>query len=294
MHLWLTRATWLLLPVACAAAIGDVGDGWETGVRAVALVFAWTGWGIGLVALLAPRPTGLTAIRAIAPAYVCASVAAVVLADVSTAAGVSAVAATVLAATLVAMPASARVAAAGIAYGDEVRQPLRTPPALFLGPIPLARAIAVGGIVAGPLLIADGSTALGAVTVAVGFPAAALAWRSLHALSVRWLILVPAGVVVLDRMTLADPVLFLRRNVRSMHGIEGTASVPDGTVDLRLGASVGTIALTTDGTVDIVRVHGRRRTGETIRPERLLVATAAPAWLLAEASRRRVPVVATP
>ncbi len=292
MHLWLTRAAWLLLPLAVATAIGDVSVDWSTNPRAVAFALAWSAWGVGLVALLAPRPTGLTAIRTISPAFAVASIVAVVFGDVGTLAGIGAVAATVFAAALVALPACARAAAAGIAYGDEVRQPLRTPPGLYLGPIPLARAVAVAGVAAGPLVLADGSIVLGAVLLAVGFPAAWLALRSLHTVSARWLILVPAGVVVLDPMTLADPVLFVRRAIRSMQGIDGTAAVPDGTVDLRLGASAGTVALTTDGSVDIVRVRGRKRDGETLRPNRLLVAIAAPSALLDEAARRRVPVVA--
>lgn len=290
MHLWLTRASWLALPLGCAAAIGDVGAGWDTGPRTVVLALAWAAWGVGVVALLAPRPTGLTAIRTIAPAFAAAAVVAVTAGDVSTAAAIGALVVTVVAAVLVALPTHARAAAAGIAYGDEVRQPLRSPPGLYLAPVPLARAVAVAGVVAGPVLLADGSVVVGAVALLVGLPASWLALRSLHTLSTRWLILVPAGVVVLDPMTLADPVLFVRSTIRSLQGVGGTAPVPDGTVDLRLGATAGTVALTTDGTVDIVRVRGRRRRGETLRPGRLLVAIAAPARLLEEAARRRVPV----
>lgn len=293
MHLWLTRASWLALPLACAAAIGDVSTGWDTAPRTVALAITWAAWGIGLVALLAPRPTGLTAIRTVAPAFAVAAVVAVAVGDVSTGAAVGALVATLVAATLVAMPACARAAAAGIAYGDEVRQPLRSPPGLYLGPIPFARAIAVAGVVAGPVLLADGSAVAGAAALVVGIPASWLALRSLHTLSTRWLILVPAGVVVLDPMTLADPVLFVRQTVRSLQGVEGTAPVPAGTVDLRLGATAGTVGITTDGAVDIVRLRGRRRNGETIRPTRLLVAIAAPAALLAEAARRRVPIASS-
>ncbi|MFO7591475.1 MAG: hypothetical protein R6X23_11365 [Acidimicrobiia bacterium] len=292
MHLWLTRASWLALPLGCAAAIGDVSADWDAGPRTVALGLAWAAWGIGIVALLAPHPMGLTAIRTIAPAFAVAAVVAVVAGDVATAAAIGALAVTVVAAVLVALPACAREAAAGIAYGDEVRQPLRSPPGLYLGPIPLARALAVAGIVTGPVLLADGSVAAGAVALLIGFPASWLALRSLHTLSTRWLILVPAGVAVVDRMTLADPVLFVRSTIRSLQGVDGTAPVPEGAVDLRLGATAGTVVITTDGTVDIARISGRRRHAETLRPERLLVAIAAPASLLDEAARRRVPVTA--
>ncbi len=292
MHLWLTRAAWLALLFGCASAIGDVSTGWDGGPLTVALALVWAGWGVGLVALLAPRPTGCTAIRVVAPAFVVAAIITVVSGDTTNVAGVGALITTVVAAALVAMPAYARAAAAGIAYGDELRHPLRTPPALYLGPIPIARVLAVAGVAAGPLLLADGSVVVGLAALAVGIPAAWVAVRSLHILSRRWLILVPAGVVVLDPMTLADPVLFVRRTIRSMRNVAGTVPVPEGTADLRLGASAGTIAITTDGTVDLVRVTGRRRSGETFRPERILIAISAPSKLLGEASRRRVPVEA--
>ena len=290
MHLWVTRIAWLALPAANAGAIGAATDGWADGPRAVALALLWAGWGAGLVALLAPRPTGLTTIRTVAPTFAVLALVAGATGDASTVDAALAATLTVLCAVLVAVPALGLAAAAGIAYGEELRHPLRTPPALSLVLVPCARAIAVVGAAAGPLLLADGRVAAGVATAAIGFPASWFAVRSLHTLSRRWLILVPAGVVILDPMTLADPVLFVRRSVRSMRAVGGTVPVPDGALDLRLGASAGTVVITSDGSVDLMRLAGRRREGETLRPDQILVAITAPGRLLDEASRRRVPV----
>ena len=99
-----------------------------------------------------------------------------------------------------------------LAYGDEVRFPLRIPPALFLGPVPLAVLLIGAGVSVGPLLIANEHYVAGVVLTVVGVAVAAVLARSLHALSLRWLVLVPAGVVVVDPLALADPVL-MRREV---------------------------------------------------------------------------------
>src|SRR3954462_12807614 len=67
---WCARLTWALLPVSAGIAFTDALDGWETGPARVAAVLLWTAWAVGLVALLAPRPWGLTALRVVAPAAV--------------------------------------------------------------------------------------------------------------------------------------------------------------------------------------------------------------------------------
>ena len=49
------------------------------------------------------------------------------------------------------------------------------------------------------------------IALAIGVPAAALIARLVHQLSRRWVVLVPAGLVVADPLTLTDPVLFVRK-----------------------------------------------------------------------------------
>ena len=72
----------------------------------------------------------------------------------------------------------------------------------------------MAGVVAPVLLLADGRIVLGVAALLVGAGLVYLLSRSLDSLSRRWAVLVPAGFVVVDPLTLADPVLFLREHVR--------------------------------------------------------------------------------
>ena len=74
--------------------------------------------------------------------------------------------------------------------------------------------LVAAGVVAPVLLLADGEIVLGVVALLVGAALVAVLSRSLESLSRRWAVLVPAGFVVVDPLTLADPVLFLREHVR--------------------------------------------------------------------------------
>ncbi len=84
----------------------------------------------------------------------------------------------------------------------------------------------------------------------------------------------PAGVVVVDPMTLVDPVLVVRRNLRGVRAVDGSAAPVPGAVDLRLGATLGTVEVALDGSIDVVR-GGRRGRADTIRPDALVLAVAA-------------------
>ena len=162
-----------------------------------------------------------------------------------------------VAATLALSAPVAQAAGNAIAYGDEIRFPLRTPLSLFLGPLPLAVALIAGGVSVGPLLVADGRYLAGVPVTLAGFAIAFALARSLHALARRWLVLVPAGVVVVDPLTLVDPVLMRREQIR------GVQRTPDDTLgvaplDLRLGTLAGTIVLTLREPQSFARRRGRR------------------------------------
>jgi hypothetical protein len=289
-RLWLLRAVWVSLPLTAGTAASDALAGWSDAPKVTAAVLLWIAWAIGTVALLAPRPVGLTAVRAIAPAFALLTIAAVVAGDTDGVAGWGGVAATLLAAALASDSAIALAAVNGVAYGDERRFPLRTPFALFFGPLPLARLALVGGVVAGPLLLADERWVAGAVAVLVGVPLVVVAARALHGLSRRWLVLVPAGVVVVDPLTLADPTLFVRRQVRALRALDTGSELPPGALDLRLGAFVGGLTITLDAELDLVRSARGRRGGQTVHAASLVVAVVRRAELLVDAAQRRVRV----
>jgi hypothetical protein len=290
MRMLVLRAVWLTLPLSAGAAASEALAQWDDALKIVGAVLVWLAWGIGAVAVLAPRPVGLTALRTIAPTFAILAVLVAVTADASDAATAAALVATVLASALVALPDIAVAAANSGAYGDERRFPLRVPPSLFVLLVPLARVACVVGLAGGPLLIADGSVGWGVLALFAGVPLAALAARSLLVLALRWLVLVPAGIVVVDPMTLADSVLVVRRHVRALRAAPGTVAVPDGAVDLRLGATLGTVVLDLDTPVPFVRTGRRRREAVSTPSSTAVLAVVTRPALLAAAAERRVSV----
>jgi hypothetical protein len=244
---------------------------------AAVAALAWAAWALVLFAVLASRPFGLTTVRVAAPA---AFVGALLLTEPA-ALAVSGVA---LAAVL--LPETAAWFAQGAAYGDERRLLLRTPPALLAGPAPLAALLVAAGVVTGPLLLADEQWAAGALATVAGLAVAARLSRSLHALSRRWLILVPGGVVVHDPLTLADPVLLPRETLRRIGPGDDTAPA----VDLRLGARAGTLAFDLTEPVPLAVVERDRKLAEVVRGDRVLVSVARPGAVLEAARDRRLPV----
>jgi hypothetical protein len=291
MMLWLVRAAWASLPITAGPAAAGALEDWSTPPRAVAEAFLWAAWAITLVAMLAPRPVGLTVVRIVAPAF--AALAAVVLATGAADRAESAVA---LVATLVAcllalaLPTMSVASANGVAYGDERRYPLRIPPALWLGLLPVAPLLVAAGVAAGPLLLADGRVVAGIAALAVGLPVAALAARSLHGLSRRWVVLVPAGLVLVDPLTLPDPVLFVRERIHSLRAMERGERVPADALDLRLGATVDSTAMMLDRSTEFLQARRGRRGSIPVQTIDIRFAPVDAREMLTTAASRRIRV----
>jgi hypothetical protein len=284
MWLWCARVLWALLPVSAGGAIADALDGWSTAPARVATVLLWFAWMVGIVALFVPRVWGLTALRVVAPV----SIACAVVASVSTSAGEATLAiTTTVVATAFALSAPIAYACVNsLAYGDEVRCPLRIPTPLLLLPVPVAIALVAGGLTLGPILLADGRWFLGVVTLVVGLPVALLVGRSLHSLSLRWFVLVPAGVVVVDPLTILDPVLVRRHEIATLR-LTGTAP-PEGALDLRLGTAASSVLLATHVPHAFARRRGRGD-ATIIEAATVLVSVVRAGDLVKLAAERRIP-----
>jgi hypothetical protein len=289
LSLWLLRVAWVTLPLTAGPAAAAATESWADGPRVAAATLLWLAWAVGLLATLAPRPQTLTALRVIAPALVVVAIIAAIDGSPSTLATIGALAGTIVGAAFASGHDIASAAANALAYGDEQRFPLRVPPALFLGPLPGARLLVAGGIVAPVLLLADGEIVLGVIALLVGAALVFVLSRSLESLSRRWAVLVPAGFVVVDPLTLADPVLFLRAHVQAIAPEPPTAA-PPGVLDLRLGAGAGSVSARFDAPIDLVRAARARRGGETVETEAILFAVARRDEMLRLAAARRLPV----
>lgn len=287
---WPVRAMWAIQPLVSAPVIDDALDervaSFSTGVA----LLAWLLWGAVLAATLVPHPTTLTAIRIALPAAVVASAWATIVAgdvDALTVVGLATVA---LAAVAAFTPTTGRLFVDGSSYGDERRMPLRAPGALLLGPVQAAWAVVVAGAATGPLLLLAQRWVAGALALVVGWPLAAAAARALHGLARRWVVFVPAGLVLHDAMALADPVLFARRSITSL----GPAPAHSPARDLTLGALGLALELRVDPPVPATfgrlarRAAGDVGDAEATTLDAVLFTPSQPGELLREARRRGI------
>ncbi len=197
--MWVGRAAWSLVGLAAPWAV--LGEGRSGAVGVAANVWGWGAWLAVLVALFVPSALSLTAVRIIVPAVAVAGLWSAEPASVGTA---------LFALVVLSSRDVADVLVQGSAYGAETRFVLRTP-VPYLVPAVLVWAALVCATVGGTLLLAAGNLVAGIPVAAAG---AVLAWRvplRLHRLSRRWLVAVPAGLVVHDHLVLAETFM-VRRN----------------------------------------------------------------------------------
>ncbi len=283
---WPARITWALLPLLLGPALGDALADRSLAVARTASVLAWGTWAVILVAVLLPRTVSLTALRIAAPAALAAAIWAAFADDPGALDGL-AMAGGAVAVVAALSPLTGDVFVNGSSYGDERRLALRVPGPLLLGPLPLAWLAAVTGPVAGPLLLAAGQWLAGGAVLLVGLPTTAVAVRALHGLARRWMVLVPAGLVLHDHHALLEPVLFTRRS------IERLGPAPVDAAEQALDATQGAAGLALQLVLrEPTAVAPRRLRGaEASSPvERILFAPTRPGAALREAADRRIPM----
>lgn len=278
---WLVRGAWAVLPFTVGPAFDAFLDGRSRPVQVVASVIVWVVWAAVLLATLVPHPLGLTGLRGAAPAVVVAAVAMALGGHGS----VWSVAAAGLTVVMAFLPETGALFVNGPAYPNERRLPLRVPGPLLLGTLPVAWALAVGAPTAGVLLLAAGQWVAGGAVLALGLPLAALMFRSLHGLSRRWVVFVPAGMVLHDPLSLTDPVLFRRQVIESLR----PAPADSESLDLTQRAPGLALELVLREQVGVVLIEPGNRQGRTATVDRLLFTPTRPGAVLQEAGARRVP-----
>jgi hypothetical protein len=279
--LWAARAAWLVLPVTVGSAAARAGSDTSTAVHAVATAGLWLLWLIGLVALLVPSTASLTVLRLLAPVPLL--VAAVALVADRSVVGVLGVAAAVAVVAIVFRPRLGRAFCQGSAYGDEARYPLRPPGALVLGPLPLLWLFMVAAAAGGPLLLAARQWAPGIVVTLIAILALAVLPRRFHLLSRRFLVFVPAGLVLHDHLVLAETALFRWVEVAAIE----RALAETTALDLTGGALGAAAEVTLASEHTVVRSGGRAGKATTIATTAFLCRPTLLDDALAEAASRR-------
>ena len=174
----------------------------------------------------------------------------------------------------------------GSSYGDEVRVPLRPPGPLLLGPIPLAWLLLSATVIFPPLLIASKRVLFGVVFAAVGVICCTFAYRSLSSLAKRWLVFVPAGLVLHDGMVVADPFLLRRTGIKEIKPASVDAQGKDLTLS-SLGLAVEVLLVEA---ADLSLQMNPLAPPETTHIDSFLVAPSLVSLTLEEAKRRSIPV----
>lgn len=286
---WITRALWVLLPFTLGALLGDAAAEASTAGADTALgvaVAAWAVWVLGLFALFVLLPDALVALRVVAPLPLLAGAVAAV---VQTPGALGWIGLAVAAAVAV-LSMSADVGSDfvnGSSYGDEHRVALRPPTALLVGPI---EAVWAGTAVPLPVAVVlgvSGQWAGAAVLGVVGVGLAFVGFRALSRLARRWLVLVPAGITVVDPMALAEPILLRRTSIARL----GPAPADTDALDLTVGA--GGLILQVDLSTPVELVPAPSRRGAVAEPQEVaavLVAPSRPGELLRLAESRRIAV----
>jgi len=284
--LWMLRITWLVLPVAMVPCAADVLADRSAPVSLVATGLLWLGWGAGLVALLVPSTAGLTALRSLAPAAPLVAVGAA-LGDAGGVVAVLAVALTLAAALLAFTGEVGTAFVQGSAYGDERRHLLRPPGTLLLGPMEVLWLVMALGATAGPLLLAAEQWVAGALVTVVGLPLAGILLRRFHRLSRRWLVLVPAGLVVHDSLALAENAMIRTNEVlRVERALAGTEAF-----DLTVRALGSAVEVQLKGSTTLVLPGSlKQRQGSSVHARSFLVSPTRPGQLLADAATRGLAV----
>jgi len=280
---WPARIAWILLALVGQITLTDALSGRSTAVSAVVWVGIAIGWTGGLVALLVPRTTSLTAARTLVPGGLVAAVVSATAGSTTDWADLAAVTVAAIAVVAVLSPWFTEAWVDGSSYGTERRLPLQTPP-LFAGLVaPLTWLAVAASVVAGPLLLAARQWVAGALALAVG---ALVCWRgvqSLHQLARRWVVMVPNGLVIHDPLTLPEPHLFLRTSIAAI----GPAEAGTDALDLTAGASGLALEVSMSEPVELL-VRSKGRETSTIERTQLILTPARPARFLAAARENRL------
>lgn len=277
---WLLRGLWLLTGLAGSAALDDALDADHTGAT-VARILLGLGWVAGVGAMAVPAVRSLTAVRTLVPLSIPAAIAMWV-AGADAAISVPALG-TALTATVVAGTAEVgRAFVQASAYGAEDRHLLR-PPAAYLAAAVLSWLVVASLLTIGVALLAAERWAIGIGATAIGALLGAWSWPRWHRLSRRWLVVVPAGLVVHDHLVLAETLMLRRIQLAGL----ALAGADTEAADLTGPAGGHAIEIrTAEPITAVIAGTPRRPGGRAIHLTACLVAPSRPGRALAAASRR--------
>ena len=278
------RLSWLCLPFAGYGVFDTVLSSRSNPVQITSFIGLWLLWSVVLAVSLIPSASLLTLFRVLVPISVVLTIWGSIESDINFSSVVLLIA-TSFAASICLLPTVGFWFVNGSSYGDEIRLPLRPPGPFLLGPIPLAWVLIAGTVIFPPLLIASHRFVYGVVCAVVGVVCCFFAYRSLSALTKRWLVFVPAGLVVHDGMVVADPFLVRRTAIRNIQ----PAPMSSQGKDLTLSSIGLALEVSLIESVDLSLQINPLAPPEIAPVDSFLVAPSLTSLTLEEAKRRSIP-----
>lgn len=209
---------------ATVPLLGDTLDAFDDGSRLALRIALWSLWGVALLAVLVPSPAGLTALRLGTTASFAVTVVAVVAHPFATSAIAVGLVTLDLVVALSADVGNRFVQAS--AYGSERRFLLRCPRPLVAVQV-VSLTVWIGSAIGGVATAIAGRWPIAIPLLVVAIGSTIVLPRRFHRLSRRWLVAVPAGLVVHDHVQLAETAMFASRNVRSIEASTGSGDALD-------------------------------------------------------------------
>lgn len=287
---WAPALVWLTLPLTAGPAFANALDHRSHPVQIVAAVGLWSIWSITLVASLVPSTVSLTTIRITMPASVVAAAwAALAVADGADTPESIALGITALAAVLSLSAAVGFTFINGSSYGDERRFPLRPPGPVVMGPLEVVWVAMIASAFTGPMLLAARQYIAGTIITLLAVAIIVAGVRALHQLSKRWLVFVPAGIVVVDRTTLLDAMLVQRQRVASITAAPADSDAVDLTANA-LGLAIEVRLTEPDSIIPTPPRRDRHLMIEPVEVHAVRFTPTRPGWVLDAARERRLDV----
>lgn len=258
----------------CAPLVSNRLQTLDAAERLTVQITVWAAWAVVLLCVLVPSTVSLTALRLVSPFHLTVFfVLAVSNPDTG------AMVATALSAIVVVLALSAELGHVFVqtsAYGDEKRVLLRCPRA-HLAVVVTMWALWVASGIVGVSALVNRSWVFGGILTALSVLGLVVLPRRFHRYSRRWLVSVPAGIVVHDHVVLAETAMFARTS------ISATALVAEAgeSADLSGGTGRPWLEITLSDFDTVVRAATPSTPGGSaihvktfrIRPSRLTAAT---------------------
>lgn len=285
MAVWIARGAWVLVAIVGGAAVEGAVTDRSDAVRWAAGIGGWALWAIVMAALAVPAVRSLTAARIIAPL-------SIVVFAVTAVTGARALDLALLAVPAVVACAAIFTAEFGRAfvqassYGDEERLPLRFPVGAGSAAV-ILWVLWAPAVVLGPVLIAAQGFIVGGILTLIAAAGIVFLIPKWHRLARRWLVLVPAGLVVHDPVVLADTLMVRSDQLAGMR----LAPADTEAADLTGPASGFAIEVQASETVTTVFAFTPQEpNGRAIHMTGFLISPSRPGEALRTAAARGVPV----